>query len=76
MQASTCCALRTTVAPSVLAIKARNPQGPASGSAAAVALPTMVGLRQQSAEPPRLAARIPDHLNDSLTYLRTARLRL
>jgi hypothetical protein len=74
-QTSSCCALSTTVAPSVLAVKARTPQAHVSASSSAIALPTMVGLGQQP-EPRTLAARIPDHFNESLTYLRTARLRL
>jgi len=75
-QAISCCALSTTTAPSVLAVKARTPQAHVSASSAAIALLTMVGLGQQPAEPRTLAARIPDHVDESLTYLRTARLRL
>jgi hypothetical protein len=74
-EASGGCALSTIVAPSVLAIKARSPQGHVSAFPAAIALPTMVGLGRQP-EPGTLAARIPDPVNESLTYLRTARLRL
>jgi hypothetical protein len=74
-QTSSCCALSTTAAPSVLAVKARTPQAHVSASSVAIALPTMVGLGQLP-EPRTLAARIPDHFNESLTYLRTARLRL
>jgi hypothetical protein len=75
-QTINCCALSTTIAPSVLAIKARTPQAHVSASSAAIALPGVIWLGQQRAQPRALAARVPDHVNDSLTYLRTARLRL
>jgi hypothetical protein len=75
-QAIGCCGLSTAVASSVLAIKARTSQGHVSASSAAIALPIMAGLGQQPAQPRTLAARIPDPINESLTYLRTARLRL
>lgn len=73
---NSCCALSTTVAPSVLAVKARTPHAHVATSSAAIGLPTMFGLGREPTEPRTLAARIPDPINESLTYLRTARLRL
>jgi hypothetical protein len=75
-EASGRCAFSTIVAPSVLAVKARSTQGHVSAFPAAIALPAMVGLGQQPEQQRVLPARVPDHVNDSLTYLRTARLRL
>ena len=75
-QADGCCALSTTVAPSVLAVKGRTPHAHVSAASAAIAPPAMFGLGREPTELRTLAARIPDPVNQSLTYLRTARLRL
>jgi hypothetical protein len=75
-QTNSCCALSITVAPSVLAVKARTPQAYVSAPSAAIGLPIMFALGWEPTELRTLAARIPDPVNQSLTYLRTARLRL
>jgi len=74
-QASDCCALSAAITPSVSAVGARTPQGHASGSSAAIALPAVIRAGQRLPEPPTSAAKIAP-LDQTLTYLRTARLRL
>ena len=76
IEAYGCCALRAAISPSVSAVRARTAQGHASGSPAVVALPTVVPLGQHVPALRTPALRVPDHLDGSLTYLRTARLRL
>jgi hypothetical protein len=73
-QASNCCVLGPAIATSVSAIGGRSDQGHASGSSAAIASPSGARRPPQGLRAP--AAQIPDHLDESLTYLRTARLRL
>jgi hypothetical protein len=71
-----CCALRAAVTPSASAIRGRTDQGHASGLPTAVDLPTMAPLGQHVPALNAPAVQVPDHLNQSLTFLRTARLRL
>jgi hypothetical protein len=76
VQAGSCCALRAASTPSVSAVRPRTAQGHASGVSPAIALPAVAPIGQH---PPELRTRptqIPAHANQSLTYLRTARLRL
>ena len=75
VQASRCCELRPAIATSVSAIGGRTDQGHASGSSAAIALPALIPVGRPPQEL-RAPAQIPDHFDESLTYLRTARLRL
>ena len=74
-QASSCCALRAAISPSVSALGIRATQGHASGPSA-IALPVTVRVGQYPRELQTPTAQIPDPINESLTYLRTARLRL
>jgi len=76
IEAYRCCALGVTVTSSVSAVRTRTAQGHASASAAVVAPPTAVALGQHIPALRTPAARVPDHVDESLTYLRTARLRL
>ena len=76
IEAYGCCALRAAISPSVSAVRARTAQGHASGSPAVVALPTVVPLEQHVPALRTPVLRVPDHVDGSLTYLRTARLRL
>ena len=75
-QANSCCELRPAVTTSASAIGTRSDQGHPSESSAAVALPVVVRLGRPPQELRTPAAQIPNHLNESLTYLHTARLRL
>jgi hypothetical protein len=74
-QASNCCALSAAIAPSASPIGSRTSHGDSTGSFA-TALPAVVRVGQQLAELRALQALTPDPINESLTYLRTARLRL
>jgi len=76
VQAGSCCALRAASAPSVSAVRPRTAHGHASRVSAGIALPPglPVGQRPPELRPP--PAQVPAHVNQSLTYLRTARLRL
>ena len=76
IEAYRCCALGVTVTSSVSAVRTRTAQGHACASSAVVALPTVVPLGQHMPALRTPAARVPDHVDESLTYLRTARLRL
>jgi hypothetical protein len=76
VQAGSCCALPAASTPSVSAVRPRTVQGHASGVSPAIALPTVVPIGQHLPELRMPAAQIPDHVNQSLTYLLTARLRL
>ena len=76
IEAYRCCAPGVTVTPSVSAVRTRTAQGHASGSPAVVALPTVAPVGQHLPALRAPAARVPDHVDESLTYLRTARLRL
>ena len=76
IEAYRCCALGVTATSSVSAVRTRTAQGHASASAAVVAPPTAVALGQHIPALRTPAARVPDHVDESLTYLRTARLRL
>jgi hypothetical protein len=75
-QASGCCALSPAIASSVSAIGVRTSQDHGCVSSAAIALPITVRMGQYLRELQTSATQTPDHINDSLTYLRTARLRL
>jgi hypothetical protein len=75
-QAISCCALRPAIASSVSAIGARTSQDHGSVSSAAIALPVTVRVRHYLPELQTSPAQTPDPINESLTYLRTARLRL
>jgi hypothetical protein len=75
-QATHCCALRATVAPSLSLIGVRVPQGHASGFPAATLLATMPTVGRPLLNLRTPVAFIPIHVDESLTYLRTARLRL
>lgn len=76
MDADCRCALRAAITPSASAIRGRTDQGYAPGSPAAVDLPRMAPFGQHVLALCAPAARIPEHVNESLTYLHTARLRL
>jgi len=76
VQAGSCCALRATSTPSVSAVRPRTTQAHASGPSPASALPTGLPVGQHPPELRMPPAQIPVHANQSLTYLRTARLRL
>ena len=76
VQASSCCELRAAIATSVSAIGSRTDQGHGSESSAAIALPTVFRVGRAAQELRAPAAQIPHHLDESLRYLRTARLRL
>ena len=76
VQANNCCALRPAIASSVSAFAARTSQDQGSVSSAAIALPVMVPVGQYLRELQTSFAQTPDPVNESLTYLRTARLRL
>jgi len=75
-QASSCCALNPAIASSVSAIGVRTFQDHGSVPSAAIALPITVRVGQYLRELQTSAAQTPDPINESLTYLRTARLRL
>ena len=75
-QVSSCCILSAAIAPSVSAIGVRTSHDQASGYSAAIALPATVGMAQHLRELQTAGAKVPDPANESLTYLRTARLRL
>jgi hypothetical protein len=75
-QLSSCCELRLAIATSVSAIGGRTEQGHGSGSSAAIALPTAIRVGRPPQELRAPAAQIPHPFDESLTYLRTARLRL
>jgi len=62
--------------PSVSAVRPRTAQAHASGPSPANALPTGLPVGQHPPELRTPPAQIPVHANQSLTYLRTARLRL
>ena len=75
IEAYGCCALRVTDTPCVSALRTRTAQGPASGSPVAAAALAVVPVAQYSAVPtPR--ALTAYRVDESQTYLRTARLRL
>ena len=76
VQADSCCALRAASTPSVSAVRPRTAQGHTSGPSPAIVLPTVVPVGRHLPELRMPAAQIPDHVNESLTYLLTARLRL
>lgn len=76
IDASDCCAVRTGITPSVSAIRGRTDQSHASGSPTAVDLPTMAPFGQHLPALRAPAVQVPGHLDQSLTFLRTARLRL
>ena len=75
MDAHSCCTLRAAVTPSPSTIRGRTDQGQASAPPAAVDLPTMAPFGHLLALRAPVV-QLPDHLNKSLTYLHTARLRL
>lgn len=75
-QSLSCCELRSAIATSVSAIDARNDQGHASGSSAPTAPSALIGVNRPPYQLRAAAAQIPDCPDQSLTYLRTARLRL
>ena len=75
IEAYGCCALRAAISPSVAAVRTRTAQGPASGSPVAAAALALVPVAQYSAVPTPLAL-TAYRVNESQTYLRTARLRL
>jgi hypothetical protein len=75
-QVLSCCELRPAIATSVSAIDARNDQGHAAGSPAAIAPSALIRLGRPPHQLGAPAAQIPDYPDQSLTYLRTARLRL
>ena len=62
--------------PSVSAVRPRTAPEYASGVSPAIALPTAAPIWQHLPEVRMRVAQIPDHVNQSLTYLLTARLRL
>lgn len=62
--------------PSVSAVRPRTAPEHASGVSPAIAPPTVAPIGQHLPELRMPAAEIPDHINRSLTYLLTARLRL
>ena len=74
--ASSCCALSPAIASSVSVIGARTSQDHGSVPSAAIALPVTVRVGQCLRELQTSVAQTPDPVNESLTYLRTARLRL
>jgi hypothetical protein len=77
VQSTGCCELRPTVATSVAVIGATRDQGHPTGSSAPIApppTPFQIGRPPHQLGAP--AAQIPDYPDQSLTYLRTARLRL
>jgi hypothetical protein len=76
IEAYGCCALPAAGTSSVAAVRARAPQGHASGSPVALDVPMGVPLGQHLSAPRTAAAPIRYHANESLTYLLTARLRL
>jgi hypothetical protein len=75
-QVSSLCILSAAIAPSVAAIAARTSHDQAPGYSAAIILPITVRMAQHRRELQTAAAKVPDPANESLTYLRTARLRL
>ena len=75
-QPGICCEARPVLATLATAIGTRSDQGHACGSSAAIATPTLVPVGRPPQELRTATAQIPDRLDDSLTYLRTARLRL
>jgi len=62
--------------PSVSAVRPRTAPEHASRVSPAIAPPTVAPIGQHLPELRMPAAEIPDHINRSLTYLLTARLRL
>ena len=75
IEAYHCCAPGVTVTPSVSAVRTRTAQGHASASPTATDLPAVVPVTQHFAVPTPPAS-IAYRASESLTYLRTARLRL
>ena len=75
IEAYGCCAQPAAVTPSVSVVRARTVQGHASTSPGAVDL-TWVAVGQHVAAVRTPPALISYHVDESLTYLRTARLRL
>lgn len=76
VQPGSCCAERATSTPSVSAVRPRTAQAHGSGPSPANALPPGLPVGQHPRELRTQPAQIPAHVNQSLTYLRTARLRL
>jgi hypothetical protein len=76
VEAGSCCALRAASTPSVSAVRPRTASEHASGVSPAIAPPTVVPVGQHLPELRVPVVQIPDHVNQSLTYLLTARLRL
>jgi hypothetical protein len=75
-QAISCCEVGTAVAPSISAIAARTTQSHTPGSSVASSPPTDLRVAQSLQERRTPLALVPDPINESHTYLRTARLRL
>ena len=75
IEAYRCCALGVTATSSVSAVRTRTAQGHASASPTATDLPAVVPVTQHFAVPTPPTS-IAYRASESLTYLRTARLRL